>query len=192
MRLLVISALAAILFAPLPSLAAEPAAVTVEPEPEARLDALFRDLRRTGDERSAERLAGRIRAEWQRSGSATIDLLMNWADEAAKKRNFAAALDFLDQVVVLEPGFAEGWNRRASVHFAMNNHGQAMADIDRTLRLEPRHFGALAGMADMLKRAGRKERALEAYMRVLEVYPMLRSAQREAGALADDLAGEGI
>jgi hypothetical protein len=117
MRLLVLIVLAAIPSAPLPSLAAEPAAgaaaFTADPQPEARLDVLFRDLRRTGDERSAERLAGRIRAEWARSGSATIDLLMSWADEAAKKRNFAAALDFLDQVVLLEPAFPEGWNRPA-------------------------------------------------------------------------------
>ena len=67
-----------------------------------------------------------------------------------------------------------------------------MADIERTLELEPRHFGALSGMAQILKSTGRKELALEAYQRVLDIYPMMRSAQNEVATLSEELAGEGI
>ena len=117
---------------------------------------------------------------------------MLWSQEAMQAKKFAVALDFLDRVTVLEPKFAEGWNRRATVHFMMQSFGKSMADIERTLRLEPRHFGALSGMGMILKETGRKEAALHAYERVLAVYPMMRSAQGEVATLSEDLAGEAL
>lgn len=156
------------------------------------LDDLFHDLKRSGNEAAAARIAERIQREWTSSGSRTIDLLMQWAAVAMQARKFDTALDFLDQVVTLSPDYVEGWNRRATVHFMMDNYALSMSDIDRTLRLEPRHFGALAGMAQILQRSGRKEPALKAYERVLDVYPMMRNAQEQVGTLADELAGEGI
>ena len=163
-----------------------------EEKPEAALDRLFAELKRERREKAAERIAARIWDQWFRSGSATVDLLMQWSDEAMKANKTAVALDLLDRVTVLAPDYAEGWNRRATVHFQMRNFGKSMADIDRTLRLEPRHFGALAGMAQILKEQGQTELALRAYERVLDVYPMMRAAQAEVGTLSEDLAGEGI
>lgn len=163
-----------------------------EPAARSTLDDLFHDLKRSGNEAAAARIAERIQREWTSSGSRSIDLLMQWAAVAMQARKFNTALDFLDQVVALSPDYAEGWNRRATVHFMMDNYALSMADIDRTLRLEPRHFGALAGMAQILQRSGRKEPALKAYERVLDVYPMMRNAQEQVGTLADELAGEGI
>lgn len=174
--------------APLPA----PDAVRLAPaDPAKRLDDLFAELKRERSDKAAERIAGRIWAEWNRSGSASIDLMMQWSQQAIDAKKFDVALDFLDQVVTLDPTYAEGWNRRATVHFLMNNFAKSMADIDRTLRLEPRHFGALSGMARILKDGGNEERALEAYERVLAVYPMMREAQKELGEIADDLAGDG-
>lgn len=157
-----------------------------------RLDTLFFDLKRAANDKAAERIAQSIWEEWFKSGSASIDLMMMWADEAVKEKRFDVALDFLDQVVVLRPAYAEGWNRRATVHFLMENYAKSMADIEKTLEIEPRHFGALAGMATILGNTGNKELALQAYMRVLDVYPMMRNAQEEVGKLADELAGQGI
>ena len=105
---------------------------------------------------------------------------------------FDVALDFLDQVVTIAPAYAEGWNRRATVHFMMNNYSKSLADINRTLALEPRHFGALSGLAQIMTNTGRKQHALGAWQRVLEIYPMLRSAQTALATLSEELAGEGI
>ena len=158
----------------------------------ARLDELFADLKRERKEKAAERIAGRIWEEWFKSGSATVYLMMQWSTEAVEAKKYDVALDFLDQVIVLAPTYAEGWNRRATVHFMMQNYGKSMADIERTLELEPRHFGALSGMAQIMKNTGRKELALEAYQRVLTIYPMMRGAQNEVTTLSEELAGEGI
>jgi len=157
-----------------------------------RLDALFGELKRERNERAAQRIAQRIRDEWNRSGSASIDLMMQWSQKAMGEQKFDVALDFLDQVVTLDPSYAEGWNRRATVHFMMQNFGKSMSDIDQTLRLEPRHFGALAGMAQIMKARGNKQLALNAWQRVLDIYPMMRSAQNEVSTLSEELAGESI
>ncbi|WP_187968550.1 hypothetical protein [Aquibium microcysteis] len=184
-----IPALVAALVSLSPAAAVEDAAPTDEAS---RLDRLFADLKRERNEKAAERIASQIWAEWRKSGSASVDLMLQWSNEAAEKKKFDVALDFLDQVITLQPGFAEGWNRRATVHFMMDNYAKSMADIEHTLRLEPRHFGALTGLAAILKETGRKELALDAYERTLDIYPMMRDAQSEVATLSEELAGEGI
>lgn len=179
-------------FAPLPAQADDAVAPPVATTREARLDQLFVDLKRQRNEKAAERIAARISHEWSQSGSASIDLMMQWSQKAIEDKKFDVALDFLDQVVTLQPAYAEGWNRRATVHFMMNNFGKSMSDIDRTLQLEPRHFGALSGLAQIMAVSGHKQSALEAWQRVLGIYPMMRSAQDQVGTLSEELAGEGI
>lgn len=158
----------------------------------ARLDKLFAELKRETNADQANVIANQIWAEWRDSGSATIDLLMQWSGDAAKKKNYSEALDFLDQVTVLDPDFAEGWNQRATVHYLMHNYAKSMADIDRTLMLEPRHFGALSGMGAIFSAIGKKKLALAAYERALAVYPMMRTAQEQVLKLTEEIAGNPI
>jgi tetratricopeptide (TPR) repeat protein len=169
----------------------KPAAVAPKTRAE-RLDELFTNLKRERNEKAAERIAARIWEEWNRSDSAIVDLMMQWSQQAVEKKKFDVALDFLDQVVTLSPDYAEGWNRRATVHYMMHNYGKSMADIERTLELEPRHFGALSGLAQIMKETERKQLALDAYQRVLDIYPMMRNAQNEVATLSEELTGEGI
>lgn len=172
------------------SLFAQNAPVPVS-KPE-KLETLFSDLKRARDEQVAKRIADKIWAAWFESGSATVDFLIAHANTAIGKRDFDLALDLLDQAIMLAPDNPESWNRRATVHFMLDNHAKSMTDIERTLRLEPRHFGALAGMAAILRQRGNDELASRAYERALAVYPMMRSAQTAVGELTDKLAGEGI
>ncbi len=155
---------------------------------QSRIDKLFAELKRERNEKAAERIAARIGEEWSHSGSASIDLMMGWSKTAMDGKKFDVALDFLDQVVTMQPNYAEGWNRRATVHFMMNNFAKSMADIHHTLELEPRHFGALSGIGQIMKASGQNELALEAWQRVLAIYP--DAAQRpERGG--DAVRGDG-
>ena len=154
------------------------------------LDTLFAQLKRTKNNAAAEQLAAQIWRQWGDSGSASINVMMEWAQKAIGSRNFPAALDTLDQIVLLAPEFAEGWNKRATLHFMMESPSKSMADIEQTLALEPRHFGALAGMAEILRARGDDRLALKAYERALKVYPMMRNAQQAVGDLSDALAGD--
>lgn len=159
---------------------------------QSRLDELFDKLKKARDRRFAATVANSIWTEWFRSGSATVDLMMTWATEAFEEKKYNVALDFLDQVVIRAPEFSEGWNRRATVHYSMDNFAKSMSDIERTLELEPRHFGALAGMATILERTGRKESALRAWERALAVYPAMQSAQEAVIRLSDELAADPV
>lgn len=157
-----------------------------------KLNELFATLKRSKSEAIANDLANSIREEWTTSGSATVDLLMQWAMQAMNRKDNGAAMDFLDQVVTLKPDFAEGWNRRATLHFNMNNYSKSMLDIEKTLQLEPRHFGALAGMGMIFLTLDKKEQALLAYQKALEIYPLMRDIQKTVGELEDQMAGSRI
>jgi tetratricopeptide (TPR) repeat protein len=153
---------------------------------------MFEQLKRENNENAARITAAQIWRLWLDSGSATVDLLMQWSAKAIQDHKYNVALDFLNQVIALDPKYAEGWNQLATVYFLTNDYPKAMADIDRTLQLEPRHFGALAGLAQLMEETGHKKRALEAYEKILAIYPMMRSAQAKVEALSQELAGQPI
>ena len=153
------------------------------------VDALITELGRERDPEAANRLTEEIMTNWNASGSATVDLVMQWALTAATEKRNAAALDFLDQAIVLKPDFVGAWNQRATLHYTMGNYKKAVSDINRVLALEPRHFGALAGLAAILSERGSEEMALKAWERYLAIYPADRQAQEVVTKLSEKLAG---
>ncbi|PZM10300.1 hypothetical protein [Rhizobium tubonense] len=178
--------------APHQAMAADPATVEQkdpDASPKQRLDDLFLALKRQRDPDQAKMIADQIRVEWADSGSATINLLMQWATKAVAEKRNAAALDFFDQVIALKPDYVEGWNQRATLNYTMGDYARSMADINQVLRIEPRHFGALAGMAAILGETGKGELALKAWERFLEIYPADKAAQDQVNTLSEKLAG---
>ncbi|KAB0678756.1 tetratricopeptide repeat protein [Aureimonas leprariae] len=157
-----------------------------------RLDDLFAQLRQEASAAKAETIANRIGAEWADSGSATVDLLVQRATQAVGKQDNAAAFDFLDQAILLDPDYAEAWNRRATLNYSADQYSQSLDDIRETLKREPRHFGALMGLAAILEETDRKPQALQTYLKVLEIYPTLKGAQDAVGRLSEEMAGQAL
>jgi tetratricopeptide (TPR) repeat protein len=157
---------------------------------DAQLDTLFARLKKERSPESARALADRIGETIAVSGSATVDMLMANAAKAVSGKRYGAALDFVDQVTLLDPTYVEGWNRRATIHYLMGNFGKAMSDTARVLALEPRHLGALSGLAGILRQTGRNEQSLEAWQTYLSYYPADRDAQKEALELINQLSGQ--
>lgn len=153
-----------------------------------RLESLFGDLARQARTAPANSTARLIWKEWSDSGSDSINALMQWAGIAMNDKKHAQALDLLDQVTVLMPNYSEGWNRRATLYFTMKKFGKSIADIEQTLRLEPRHFGALSGLGMILQQTKQDEKALETWYKVLEIYPANKAAQDAVIALEEKLA----
>jgi len=158
-------------------------------ESDQTLDRLFEQLKKDPKKSSASATARTIWREWTASGSKSIDLLMSWAARAMRDQEFAKAEDLLDQVIVLNPDYSEGWNRRATLYFTKLDYGRSLADIEKTLALEPRHFGALSGLAVIMQRLDRREDALKAWYRVLEISPANKAAQDAVIVLEEELAG---
>ena len=73
----------------------------------------------------------------------------------------------------MAPDFSEGWNKRATVYFLMKKFDQSVKDIAQTLRLEPRHFGALSGLGLINQAIGQTGAAIKAYEQALGLNPHL-------------------
>ena len=84
---------------------------------------------------------------------------------------FKRSIDYFDEVIIKNPNFAEAWNKRATAYFMMGNFDLSMQDISQTLRLEPRHFGALDGMSLIFIHTNQHEKAIEIYDKMLEIFP---------------------
>ncbi len=153
-----------------------------------RLDRLFAALQ-TADRATAAELEGDIWTAWLDSGSPTVDLLMRRGLLAQERGALSEARDFFSAAIRLEPAYAEAWNRRAGVYLQENNTSGALADIGETLRLEPRHFGALVGLGLVLEELDKKRAALEAYRSALKLYPQLEDARAGAARLEPALDG---
>jgi hypothetical protein len=156
------------------------------------LDELFKRLAATSDPEEGKGIAGAIERVWLRSGSDTADLLMSRAVAAVQGKDLPLALELLDKVVAVEPDWAEGWNKRATARFMSNDINGAMADIDRVLKLEPRHFGALSGMGFILEREGLDKRALEVFRHVLTIYPGQPDIKKILDKLVPEVEGRDI
>ena len=160
--------------------------------PSLALDQLFDELAVSPDVAHSVRFEAEILKRLHSSGSATTDLLLSWAVEAMNKERYTNALDILDQVILLDPDFVEGWNKRATVHFLMKAYGKSIADIQHTLALEPRHFGALSGFGMILRDIGEDHLAVDAFREALAVHPQLKNARDALVALEAKIAGEDI
>ena len=160
--------------------------------PSLSLEKLFDELAVSPDATHSARFEAEILKRLHASGSATTDLLLSWAVEAMNKKRYTNALDILDQVILLDPDFVEGWNKRATVHFLMKDYGKSIADIQHTLALEPRHFGALSGFGMILRDIGEDRLAVDAFRKALAVHPQLKNARDALVALEAKIAGQDI
>jgi tetratricopeptide (TPR) repeat protein len=137
---------------------------------EDELTALFAELQSPDEENwvDAERQILRL---WSHSGSDAMDLLLERGRLAIKAEDLPKAIEHLTALTDHAPDFAEGWNARATVFYMMEEYGLAIADIEKTLALNPRHFGALMGLGMIYEILELDEQALQAYRRAGSVHP---------------------
>lgn len=171
---------------------ADSQAATDAPSRESRLDSLFATLQSTTDGRAAKTAESDIIALWLESGSDTVDLLMDWTLDAMEQKNYPLALDYLDRIVSMQPDYVEGWNKRATVHFLSDDYSKAIADIEQTLALEPRHFGALSGLGTIMREIGDTDRAVIAFREALAIDPHLDSVQEALDEIEKEEGGRDI
>jgi len=139
-----------------------------------RLDELFARLKTTKDEQEGDAAVAEIWKLWLRSGTSEVDELMQQATRLIGHGLASLALPVLDDIVKRAPDWAEGWNQRATALYLAGEHDRSLADIERVLALEPRHFGALAGIGLIRMARGEHREALAAYRKALAVNPFLK------------------
>jgi tetratricopeptide (TPR) repeat protein len=179
--------LALALLVALPAGAAEPPPPAANPAElarrAARLEALFTRLTNTDDADEADTILEEIWRVWLQSGRPEIDALMQKALTLLQAGEPRAAMPVLDSIVELAPDWAEGWNKRATVLYVLDEYDQSLADIDKVLALEPRHFGALAGRGLIHIAKENYRAALDDYRRARALNPFLQGAAEMIPAL---------
>ena len=129
---------------------------------------------------------------WFMSDDDAVTILMREGTEAMARRDFKRALGKFDQIVAIAPDFAEGWNKRATLYYFTGDYQASLADIEKTLALEPRHFGALSGRGLVYAAMAEFEQAISAFEEALEVHPTMPGPQQNADFLRQQLKDEEI
>ena len=135
-----------------------------------RLDDLFEQLRNAEPE-AVELIESQIVTLWSRSGSPAMDLLYRRGEEAMDEGAPDIAVEHFTALIDHAPDFAEGYHGRATAYYQLGLFGPAIDDLRQTLVLQPRHFGAMTGIAVVLEEIGRPEDALEVWRKVAEFAP---------------------
>jgi len=156
------------------------------------LNTLFDHLRTAKTEDEAKLVNAMIEVEMLQSGSDTIDLLMFRALSAVQNQDISLAMDLLDTVIALKPDYAEGWNKRATLYFMKRDYGKAISDLEVVLRLQPRHYLALTGLAQILNELGDTKHAVEALKRVLLIYPLDSAVTKQVEELQSTIGGRDL
>lgn len=136
----------------------------------AQMDGWFAELA-DPDNSGWQRAEADIQREWSKSGSPAFDLLLQRGRAAIAAGDVEAAIEHLTALTDQAPDFAEGWNARATAYYLAGLYGPSIVDIEHVLALEPRHFGAIAGLGLILRETDREADAMRAFRESLAIHP---------------------
>ncbi|MCR9255634.1 MAG: tetratricopeptide repeat protein [Alphaproteobacteria bacterium] len=138
---------------------------------DARLSTLFGLLRSAPSYPAAFPVEQQIWTIWIEGQDEEANVAMRLGIDAMNRRDFTSAVVFFGNAARIDPEFSEAFNKRATAYYLMGRYQESVVDIQRTLELEPRHFGALAGLGLIYQRLDEPEAALKAVERSLEIHP---------------------
>ena len=119
-----------------------------------------------------------------------MDLLLDRGRSALEEGDTARAIGHLSALIDHAPEFAEGYNARATAYFHQGRFGLSLDDIGRTLALNPRHFGAMTGLALILEELGETDGALIAWREVEKLHPNREGLNESIRRLEVKIGGE--
>ncbi|HSC94887.1 MAG TPA: tetratricopeptide repeat protein [Burkholderiales bacterium] len=136
-------------------------------------------VRRLSDESPAVRdVAGQaVWLAWSRSGDAEVDRLLESGVAEMDAKRYVRAIEIFSEVIARRPGFAEGWNKRATVYYLAGELRKSLADCDEVMKRNPQHFGALSGYGQIYARLEEYDKAVEYFRRALAVNPNLTNLE---------------
>ena len=146
-------------------------------ERDTRLNQLFNELK-ANKSKVAFIIEQEIWALW--STHPTDEKLTARLEEGSqfvRDQNYIKAKDIFTEVINLDQSWAEAWNKRATVLFLMKDYELSLKDIEKTLDLEPRHFGALSGRAQIYIDQKEYQKALDNLILTKKIYPLSNGSQ---------------
>ena len=142
-----------------------------------RLNELFDKLFLSTNNMEASKLLFNIWDIWSIADNQETQIIFDEANQFMDVGELDNAIALFTKVVKQSPEFAEGWNKRATVYFLKGELNKSISDIEKTLNLEPRHFGALDGLAEIYLMQDDLVGAAVIYRRILEIIPSSKKSQ---------------
>ena len=142
-----------------------------------RLIELFEKLFLSTNNMEASKLLFNIWDIWSIADNQETQIIFDEANQFMDVGELDNAIELFTKVVKQSPEFAEGWNKRATVYFLKGELNKSISDIEKTLNLEPRHFGALDGLAEIYLITDDLVGAAATYRRILEIIPSSKKSQ---------------
>jgi len=136
-----------------------------------RLPNLFQELYDSTNDIQINQITRKIWNIWHETNDIKIEANFYRGMESLRTSDFIMSIAFFTQVIEKKPNFAEAWNKRATAHYMMGDFDKSMHDINETLKLEPRHFGAMDGMGLIFIHLHQYEKAIKIYEQMLEIFP---------------------
>jgi len=136
-----------------------------------KLDVLFNELYNVKDSSEQNKIVSNIWSEWMTIDNPESQKIMDMIPYFFQSRNYDEAVEALTYVIEQEPNFSEAYNKRATFYFMMGDLENSMKDIEATLALEPRHFGALNGMSRILNYYKKYDQAFKVYEEMMSLMP---------------------
>ena len=149
------------------------------------LDGLFERLAVTTSDEEASNITREIWQRWTANDDPNVSQLMQIGIRALNYSTYRKALQSFDRVIEIAPEFAEGWNKRATLYYHIKEYRRSMDDIKKTLRLEPRHFGAWSGLGLVSIAQENYAGALAAFKKALSINPHISNIRRYVQKLED-------
>ena len=155
------------------------------------LDGLFAQLAKAPSLESADQTITKIWQLWTTDTTDSNNIrLMRRGIAYMESGQWREAESIFSQIIDRDDGFSEAWNKRATVRFMLNDMNGSVQDIAQTLKLEPRHFGALSGLGMIHTLDGNFESALSIYEQILTIHPLNPEASRLIEELKLKLRGD--
>ena len=154
---------------------------------QAQLKELFQQLKTTNSRAEVELLQADIWQVWLNTGSPESDHWMAQGLTAMSDQEYDEAIDLFSQIIEAQPQYAEGWNKRATAYYLRGNYKASIDDIERTLALEKRHFGALSGLVSIYRTIGDDRGALKALERLADIMPADETVQQQIQQVRGEL-----
>ena len=144
---------------------------------DSRLNNLFDELFLSNDNMQASTILADIWDIWSIAENVEAQEIFDEGNNMVDRGSLEEAIALFTHVIDLKPDFAEGWNKRATVLFLKGELEASILDIQKTLELEPRHFGALDGLAEIYLIQDDLLGAAATYKRILEIIPTSKKSQ---------------
>ena len=157
------------------------------------LNNLFTQLKAISNAEEAKKVEDKIWNLWTTHPSEeSLTELLAKGSEYMMQNQLTSAHNVFSKVIELDPKWAEGWNKRATVLYMMGNFELSQKDIDMVLSLEKRHFGALSGQGLVQTALENYEKAIDSYIEAHKIYPSSQSTLQMIEQLSILLQKESI